>query len=191
MAIRSTKGKGAADEAPKKTSASKTEAPKAEKKVKKAAKPAAKVGFVRDMNSSFFLRVEDRKPQWHLIDANGQILGRLATKIATLLRGKHKPSFTPHTDSGDYVVIINAEKVALSGDKMSGKVMAHYTGWIGGYKETTPQQMLEKHPTRLIELAVKGMMPKHSALSRAMMRKLLIYAGAEHPHKAQISTKAE
>lgn len=182
MAIRSTKSTGAADDAPKKT-----RTPKAEKKTPKAAKPVKGVGLIKDMNKSFFLRVEDRKPQWHVIDADGMILGRLATKIATLLRGKHKPSFTPHTDSGDYVVIINAQKVALSGDKMTEKIMAHYTGWMSGYRETTPKQMLEKQPTRLIELAVKGMMPKHSALSRGMMRKLLIYAGAEHPHKAQMT----
>jgi len=187
MAIRSTKSKSSADGEAKKS----TRAPKTEKQPKKATKPVKGVGLIRDMNKSFFLRVEDRKPQWHVLDANGAILGRLATKIATLLRGKHKPSFTPHTDSGDYVVVINAEKVALSGDKMSEKVMAHYTGWIGGYKETTPKQILEKHPTRLDELAVKGMMPKHSALSRSMMRKLLIYAGPEHPHKAQVAGKTK
>ncbi len=184
MAIRSTKSKETSEDAPKKV-----RTPKTEKKTQKATKPVKGVGLIKDMNKSFFLRVEDRKPQWHVIDANGMILGRLATRIATLLRGKHKPSFTPHTDSGDYVVIINAAKVALSGDKMTEKIMAHYTGWMSGYRETTPKQMLEKQPTRLIELAVKGMMPKHSALSRSMMRKLLIYAGAEHPHKAQIAVK--
>jgi len=137
------------------------------------------------MNKAFFLKKEARKPAWKLIDAEGQILGRLATQIADMLRGKDKPWYTPHTDTGDYVVVINAEKVALSGDKQKDKIYARYTGYMGGYKETTAREMLEKHPTYLIEHAVKGMLPKNK-LSREILRKLKVYVGSEHPHKAQI-----
>ena len=163
-----------------KSTATKDKKVKAEVKVKG-------VGSIKDMNRSYCMRVEDRKPQWHVIDAEGAILGRMATRIADLLRGKHKATYTPHTDSGDYVVVINAEKVAMSGDKMTDKVYAHYTGWMGGYKQATAREIMAKDPTKLIELAVKGMMPKDSALSRDMQRKLLIYAGAQHPHQAQIN----
>jgi large subunit ribosomal protein L13 len=138
-----------------------------------------------NMNQSFRLRNEDRSPQWRLINAQGQILGRLATQIADILRGKDKPYYTPHTDSGDYVVVINAEKVALSGSKLKDKEYISYSGWIGGQKVKTAREVLEKHPTRIIEHAVKGMLPKNK-LSREIIKKLKIYAGEEHPHKAQI-----
>ena len=138
------------------------------------------------MNRAFFLRKEDRSPKWRLIDAQGKILGRLATEIAEALRGKDKTYYTPHTDCGDYIVVINAEKVALTGNKLKGKVYARYTGYIGGYKETTAQEMLDKHPTRLIQYAVKGMLPKNK-LSDQVIKKLKVYAGTEHPHKAQLS----
>jgi len=138
------------------------------------------------MNRAFFLKKEDRSPQWRLIDAQGKILGRLATEIAEALRGKDRPEYTPHTDCGDYIVVINADKVALTGNKLKGKVYARYTGYIGGYKETTAQEMLEKHPTRLVEYAVKGMLPKNR-LSNQVIKKLKVYAGSEHPHKAQVS----
>ena len=138
------------------------------------------------MNKAFFLRKEDRSPKWRLIDAQGKILGRLATEIAEALRGKDKPYYTPHTDCGDYIVVINAEKVALTGNKLKAKVYARYTGYIGGYKETTAQEMLDKHPTRLVQYAVKGMLPKNK-LSDQVIKKLKVYAGTEHPHKAQLS----
>lgn len=147
------------------------------------------VGSVKDFSKSFFLRKEDRAPQWHLFDAEGAVLGRLSTQIATILRGKHKPEYTPHTDAGDYVVVINAAKVKLTGDKLKGKKYARYTGWMGGYKEMTAEELLAKHPTRLVEYAVKGMMPKDSALSRSMLRKLRVYADDKHGHQAQLSAK--
>jgi large subunit ribosomal protein L13 len=138
-----------------------------------------------DMNRAFFLRREDRSPSWRLIDAEGKVLGRLATEIAEALRGKDKAEYTPHTDGGDYVVVINAEKVVLTGDKMRGKIYARYTGYMGGLRETAARDMLKKHPTFLVEHAVKGMLPKNR-LSRQVIKKLKVYAGSEHPHKAHI-----
>jgi large subunit ribosomal protein L13 len=140
-----------------------------------------------DMNRAYFLKNEDRKPSWHLIDAEGQILGRLATQVAEILRGKNVPTYTPHTDSGDYVVIINAEKIALSGNKWEDKEYISYSGYIGGKKIRYANEMLQKHPTDIITLAVKGMLPKNK-LNRAIIKKLKVYAGAEHPHFAQINT---
>jgi large subunit ribosomal protein L13 len=140
-----------------------------------------------DMNKTFFLHKEDRRPQWRLIDAKGAILGRLACQIANALRGKDKPYFTPHEDAGDYVIVINAEKVALTGDKWEGKEYARYTGWIGGYRVTKAKDMLIKHPTQLIELAVFGMLPKNK-LNRQIIKKLKVYVGDQHPHTAQLET---
>jgi len=139
-----------------------------------------------DMNKTFFLRKEDVAPTWKLIDAEGQILGRLATDIADALRGKDKAVYTPHTDGGDYIVVINAEKVKLTGDKLEQKEYDRYSGWMGGYKVRTAKEMLEKHPTHLVEHAVKGMLPKNK-LSRQVIKKLKVYAGSEHPHKAQLA----
>jgi large subunit ribosomal protein L13 len=140
-----------------------------------------------DMNKAFFLRNEDRSSQWVVIDAQGKILGRLATEIADILRGKHKTTFTPHNSaSGDNVIVINAEKIVLTGKKSEEKEYARYTGWIGGYRVTTAKEMFQKHPTRIIEHAVKGMLPKNK-LSRQLWRKLHIYAGPEHPHAAQVA----
>ena len=139
-----------------------------------------------DMNRTFFLRKEDKNLAWKLIDAKGQVLGRLSTQIADMLRGKDKAVYTPHADSGNYVVVINAEKVKLTGDKLDKKVYDRYTGWMGGYKITTAKEMLKKNPTELIKHAVKGMLPKNK-LNRSVLRKLKIYSGPEHPHKAQIS----
>lgn len=141
------------------------------------------------MNKAFNLRKEDRAPQWRLIDAEGQIVGRLATQVADILRGKDKPTYTPHIDTGDYVVIINAEKIRFTGDKLDQKRYEWYTGWIGGLKSLTARQLLAKDPTRIIELAVKRMLPK-TKMGRAVIKKLRIYKGAEHPHKAQIATSA-
>ena len=139
-----------------------------------------------DMNRSFNLKKEDHEPNWILIDAKDQVLGRMATKIADTLRGKNKPFYTPHADCGDYVVVINADKVALTGNKMEDKEYARYTGWMGGYKVATAKELLEKHPTKLVELAVKRMLPKNK-LSSKIFKKLKIYAGNEHPHKAQLN----
>lgn len=139
------------------------------------------------MNKSFVLRKEDRNPQWRLIDAEGKVLGRLATEVADILRGRNKPEYTPHTDSGDYVVIINCEKIKLTGDKWDGKIYAHYSGYRSGRKERTASQVFEKDPTILIHKAVKGMLPKN-ILSRQIIKKLRVYVGNEHPHEAQVST---
>lgn len=140
-----------------------------------------------DFNKTFFLAKEKSTRQWRLIDAKGQTLGRLATHIADALRGKDKATFTPHTDGGDYIVVINAEKIYLSGDKWEGKEYARYTGWMGGYRVTKAKDMVVKHPTHLVELAVRGMLPK-TKLGRAVIKKLKVYAGPEHPHKAQVET---
>lgn len=138
-----------------------------------------------DMNSAFYLRAEENKhSHWRVIDAKGKVLGRMATEIADILRGKDKPYFTPHADSGDYVVVINASQVVLTGNKMEDKEYAHYTGWIGGRKVTSAKELLAKHPDRVITLAVKGMLPKN-ILSRYLLRKLRVYPGSEHPHTAQ------
>lgn len=134
------------------------------------------------MNKSFVLKKEERKPQWRLIDADGKVLGRLATQVAEILRGKDKPYYTPHTDSGDYVVIINADKVVLTGNKMEEKEYISYSGWMGGKKILTARELVAKHPTGLIEKAVKGMLPKNK-LNKEIIKKLKIYVGTEHPHK--------
>lgn len=139
-----------------------------------------------DMNKTFFLRKEDRKPAWRVIDAQGQILGRLATTITEILRGKDKAEFTPHTDTGDYVVVINAEKIVLTGKKWEQKMYDSYSGWMGGLSSTSAQDMIKKHPERLIEHAVKGMLPKNN-LSREIHKKLKVYVGAVHPHTAQVA----
>ena len=142
-----------------------------------------------DMNKSFVLKKEDRNPQWRVIDAEGKVLGRLATQVADILRGKDKATYTPHTDSGDYVVIINATKVVLTGDKLDGKEYARYSGWMGGYKTMTARELLAKHPTKMIEFAVRGMLPKNK-LNRQIIKKLKVYVGSEHPHKAQNAVSA-
>ncbi len=124
------------------------------------------------------------KRDWVLIDAGGQVLGRMATRIADILRGKNKAIFTPHQDTGDFVVVINAKEVRLTGKKRADKVYYHHTGFIGGIKEVTAEKLLQRHPEQLIEKAVHGMLPKNR-LSRHLLRKLHVYPGAEHPHAAQ------
>lgn len=128
--------------------------------------------------------------KWVLIDAEGQTLGRLATTAATILRGKNKPQYTPHVDTGDFVVVINAEKVQISGNKTSDKVYGHHTGHPGGLKKETFAEAIEKHPERVIESAVKGMLPK-TTLGRKQGMKLKVYAGPNHPHEAQKPQKIE
>ena len=124
----------------------------------------------------------DRK--WFLVDAQGQVLGRVATRVATILRGKHKVTFAPHLDVGDHVVVINAEKVHLTGRKMTDKLYRWHTGYIGGVREISAERMLRSHPERVIEWAVQGMLPK-GRLGRAMFKKLKVYRGADHPHASQ------
>jgi large subunit ribosomal protein L13 len=127
---------------------------------------------------------EDLDYQWYLVNAEGKILGRLATELAKILRGKNKPSFTPHVDTGDFVVVVNAEKVVLTGNKMKDKTYYHHTGHPGGIKEIKAEKLLAKKPTEMLRIAVKGMLPKTS-LGRQMLRKLKIYTGPDHPHEAQ------
>ena len=128
--------------------------------------------------------------KWVLVDAEGQILGRLATTVANILRGKNKPQFTPHVDTGDFVIVINAEKVQVSGNKFEGKVYGHHTNYPGGLKQETFKTAIEKHPERVIERAVYGMLPK-TTLGRQQRKKLKVYVGPEHPHKAQNPVKIE
>ena len=136
------------------------------------------------MNKAFYPRKEDVVTEWCHIDADGLVLGRLATFVADRLRGKDKPHYTPHTDCGDYVVITNARNIVLSGDKWDDKEYITVSGYMGGKKETAAKDLHKKHPTQLVELAVKRMLPKNK-LSRQIIKKLKIYADADHPHIAQ------
>ena len=139
-----------------------------------------------DMNKTFFLRTEDQSPRWRLIDASGQIVGRLATQIAEALRGKDRATYTPHSDGGDYVVVINVDKIVFTGNKMEQKIYQRYTGYMGNRKELTARQIMETNPERVLELAVRGMLPKNK-LARELHRKLRVYKGDKHPHAAQIA----
>ena len=134
--------------------------------------------------STFSAKPETVKRDWYVVDAAGKTLGRLATEIASRLRGKHKAEYTPHVDTGDYIIVINAEKVAVTGKKRTDKMYYRHTGYIGGIKDATFKEMIERHPEQVIEIAVKGMLPK-GPLGRAMYRKLKVYAGSEHNHAAQ------
>jgi len=127
---------------------------------------------------------ETVKRDWYVVDATGKTLGRLSTEIARRLRGKHKPEYTPHVDTGDYIVVINAEKVAVTGKKASDKIYHHHTGYIGGLKSISFEKLIDKAPERVIQGAVKGMLPR-GPLGREMFKKLKVYAGTEHPHTAQ------
>ena len=122
--------------------------------------------------------------KWYVVDAEGQTLGRLASEIAKVLRGKNKPTYTPHIDTGDYVIVVNAEKIKVTGKKLDQKVYYHHSDYVGGMKETSLKDMLAKKPEQVIELAVKGMLPK-GPLGREMYKKLYVYAGPEHKHAAQ------
>jgi large subunit ribosomal protein L13 len=133
---------------------------------------------------TFSAKPESVKRDWYVVDATNKTLGRLSTEIARRLRGKHKPEFTPHVDTGDYIVVINAEKVAVTGAKLDDKKYHRFTGYVGNLKTTSLKDLLATHPERVIEIAVKGMLPKNP-LGRAMYRKLKVYGGAEHPHTAQ------
>ena len=134
--------------------------------------------------STFSPKPGDITRAWHVIDATDVVLGRLAVQAATLLRGKHKPTYAPHVDTGDFVVIVNAEKISVSGGKRDDKFIYRHSGFPGGLKQRSVGEMIEKHPDRLVEKAVKGMLPKNR-LGRSMISKLKIYAGPTHPHSAQ------
>ena len=130
------------------------------------------------------VRLQDAHHDWYVIDAAGQILGRLATQVAHRLRGKHKPEYTPHVDTGDYIVVINAEQIRVTGNKRAQKKRYRHSGYPGGIKEITLEEELRQHPTRVIENAVRGMVPRNR-LGRAVLSKLRVYAGTQHPHEAQ------
>ena len=127
---------------------------------------------------------EEVQKRWYVVDAEGKVLGRLASKIAAVLRGKHKPYFSPHLDTGDYVIVVNADKVRVTGRKLEQKIYRHHTGYPGGLREVPLEELLRKHPERVIERAVWGMLP-HNRLGRKLLRKLKVYAGPEHRHHAQ------
>jgi large subunit ribosomal protein L13 len=139
---------------------------------------------------TFSPKADDIQRQWHIIDASDVVLGRLATQAAILLRGKHKPIFAPHLDTGDFVIVINAEKIALSGRKLEQKRAYRHSGYPGGMHSMAYGDLLEQHPERVIEKAVRGMLPKNS-LGRSQLRKLKVYAGPDHPHQAQKPTLFE
>ena len=133
---------------------------------------------------SFIAKPEEVERKWYVVDAEGQTLGRLASKVAAILRGKNKPTFTPHVDCGDYVIVINAEKIKVTGKKMDQKIYFRHSEYVGGVKTATLREMLEKHPERVVEHAVRGMLPK-GALGKQMYSKLHVYAGPEHEQAAQ------
>ena len=136
------------------------------------------------MRTTYIAKEADVVKKWYVVDATDVVLGRMSAEIANILRGKNKPQYAPNVDMGDYVIVVNAEKVAVTGKKLEQKMYYHHSGWTGGLKETRLDKMLETHPERVIEHAVKGMLPKN-ALGRRMLGKLHVYAGAEHPHAAQ------
>ena len=136
------------------------------------------------MRTTFMAKGQEVERKWLVVDAEGQTLGRLASEVAAILRGKHKPTFTPNVDTGDHVIIINADKIHLTGNKLEGKIYYRHTQFAGGLKQRTAGEMKEKYPTQMLELAIKGMLPKNS-LGRQMFTKLNVYAGSEHPHAAQ------
>jgi len=133
---------------------------------------------------TFSAKPESVERDWYIVDAENKTLGRLSTEIARRLRGKHKPEYTPHVDTGDYIIVINAEKVHVSGNKRTDKIYHHHTGYPGGLKSISFDKLIERAPERVIETAVKGMLPKNP-LGRAMYKKMKVYAGTEHPHTAQ------
>ena len=133
---------------------------------------------------TYLAPVNEIEKKWYVVDAKDKILGRLATEIAFRLRGKHKPTFSPFIDNGDFIIVTNADKVQLTGKKWDDKKYYRHTGYMGGIKETSARELLEKHPTDLVTKAVKGMLPKNK-IGRAQLKKLKVYAGADHPHKAQ------
>jgi large subunit ribosomal protein L13 len=136
------------------------------------------------MARTYSAKAADITRKWYMVDASGQILGRMATEVARVLRGKHKPTYTPHVDTGDHVVVVNAEKIQLTGDKLRQKTYYRHTGYPGGLKAETAESLMKRNPAALVERAIKGMLPKNP-LGKKMGRKLRVYAGSNHPHKAQ------
>ncbi|HEY8364779.1 MAG TPA: 50S ribosomal protein L13 [Haloplasmataceae bacterium] len=136
------------------------------------------------MRSTFMANAQNIERKWYVVDANGKTLGRLASEVASLLRGKHKPTFTPHVDCGDYVIVVNAEKVVLTGNKWNDKLYIHHSGHPGGLKVKPAKEMVATKPERMVELAITGMLPK-GRLGRQIGKKLFVYSGNEHPHAAQ------
>ena len=139
---------------------------------------------LNENNKTAIPKKDDQDKKWVLVDAEGMILGRLATRIAGVLRGKDKPTYTPFFDNGDFVIVVNADKIKLTGNKEEQKVYYRHSGWMGGIKETSYQKMLATHPERILKAAVKGMLPKNK-LNRKILKKLKIYSGTDHKHKAQ------
>ncbi|NLJ80479.1 MAG: 50S ribosomal protein L13 [Firmicutes bacterium] len=139
---------------------------------------------------TYSAKPEEVERKWYLIDAENQVLGRLASQVASILKGKHKPIYTPHVDTGDHVIVINAEKIRLTGNKLQGKKYVRHSGYIGGIKTVTAGELLNRHPERLIKSAVRGMIP-HNRLGRKMIKKLRVYAGDQHPHQAQMPETLE
>ncbi|NLY11730.1 MAG: 50S ribosomal protein L13 [Firmicutes bacterium] len=133
---------------------------------------------------TFMAKATDVERKWYVVDASGKTLGRLASQVASILKGKHKPIYTPHVDCGDHVIILNADKVHLTGNKLEGKKYYRHSGYPGGIKVTTAGELIQKNPERLVKLAVWGMLP-HNRLGRRMIKKLRVYRGSEHPHEAQ------
>ena len=139
---------------------------------------------------TFNMTQEEIQREWFLVDAEGQTLGRLASRVAAILRGKHKPTFTPWLDCGDYVIVVNAGKIKVTGNRMDSKVYYRHSGYVGGLKSVTLRRQLEKHPERVLAAAVRGMLP-NNRLGRKMVKKLKLYAGSDHPHAAQQPKKLE
>lgn len=139
---------------------------------------------------TYMAKAKDIKRKWYVIDASGKSLGRVAAEVATILRGKHQPIYTPHVDTGDFVIIVNAGEVKLTGDKPAKKMFTYHTGYPGGIRHISYQQLMQKNPEKVIELAVKGMLPRNR-LGRQMLKKLKVYRGPEHPHQAQQPEKWE
>ena len=135
-------------------------------------------------NNTFMANPDKIERKWYVVDAEGQTLGRMSAEIAKILRGKNKPEFTPNQDTGDYVIVVNAEKIKVTGKKLDQKIYYHHSDYVGGMKETSLREMLNTHPERVVSYAVKGMLPK-GPLGRQMYKKLFVYVGAEHPHAAQ------
>jgi len=139
---------------------------------------------------TYSLSAKEIQKSWHVIDATGQTLGRLSTRVATLLMGKHKPTYSPHLDMGDFVIVVNARKVRVTGKKLDDKIYYRHTGYMGGLKETVLGDMLERQPRRVIELSVRGMLPRNR-LARHLLRHLKVYAGPDHPHEAQVNGRPQ
>ncbi len=141
-------------------------------------------GSVERVDKTYVVKQEDVHPVWYVVDASGQTLGRLATQVAIVLNGKHKPIYSPAVDTGDFVIVVNAEKIHTTGRKLDGKIYYRYSGYPGGLRATSLRVMLKKHPNRVIEHAVRGMLPKNR-LGRRKLKKLKVYSGPDHPHAAQ------